>query len=506
MTFSGRPFTNGVRSAALSPDGTLLAALVWDSPDPNSALFLRLVRVSDGQTVGEIESVQSYGELPQFSADGKILATSSLVLAVPTLQPLRLSPLQSSGMMTLTRDGTFVAQGGHVLKVATGGTVFTSQAPGQVEAMAFSPDGATYAELRSGAGAPTLNLWRTSDWTAIGAADIDYGPDGVALIEGPIFFTGDGKRVLVKLRQGLPSPNDAAIYSVLSVPDIKFQVAVAETQPFWDGPVVFAPDGSFVAARLAITTGIWRGADLSSVSRLNEGSNRLAFLGNGTLTAFGGTMYDPTTGASAGMISTVWSGVSPDGRLVITPYDVTVVRLADLSKQATLDDPGVRSMDPALFTRDNRFAAVAGTDTDGNGKLFVFDTSTGKVLANIPEAGPLAVTTTASGAVRVAGFQTSPNAIRVWSVPDGKVLVDVPDVNVPDARVADFSPDGSLVAVAKGTSILIINTETGVVRQTLSAHYDALNQGYGVTSLAFSPTGQLATVGTDQTLRLWCSP
>jgi len=48
--------------------------------------------------------------------------------------------------------------------------------------------------------------------------------------------------------------------------------------------------------------------------------------------------------------------------------------------------------------------------------------------------------------------------------------------------------------------------DSGVVRETLQAHVDPLAQRSGVNYVAFSPTGQLASVGMDETVRLWCSP
>jgi WD40 repeat protein len=513
VIFDRQPFAHASLSASLSPDGTLLAVQGWDLGPENPmgmVLMLRLIRVADGTKVAEIASNFDYGEVPQFTPDGKAVAVSSGFVSVPTLQPLPFS-VGSSGRLALSRDGKLVAQDSHVWNVATGQKVFDSPSPGQLISPAFSPDGATYAELRDGAGAPRLHLYRTSDWSLIREAETRHAPDGVELVAGPIFFSGDGKRILVTLAPSVGSPNQAPVYSVVSVPGLTFERAIADTKVFWAGPVIFSPDGSFAAARLASTAGIWRGADLSPVSQLNEGGEHFAFLGNGTITPFDGKMFDPATGKPLARVSTFSDSISPDGRLAVTWYDHTVERLADLSTQSTLEYRGVLPIEAALFTRDNRFVAMAGTEGTGLdpiAKLFVFDASTGKVVGSLPAGRLQAVTTTASGAVRVAALHET-NTLRVWSVPDGKMLFELPGVisfSVDYSFLADFSPDGSLIAVGKKTSILIMNAETGAFRESLSAHHDVLNQGYGVTSLAFSPTGQLATVGTDETLRLWCSP
>jgi hypothetical protein len=71
--------------------------------------------------------------------------------------------------------------------------------------------------------------------------------------------------------------DDPPAYTSFSVPDLKLQLSITEPRLFWAGPVVFAPDGSFAATRLAGTGAVWRGADLAPVSRFNEGNNNLAF-------------------------------------------------------------------------------------------------------------------------------------------------------------------------------------------------------------------------------------
>jgi WD40 repeat protein len=199
----------------------------------------------------------------------------------------------------------------------------------------------------------------------------------------------------------------------------------------------------------------------------------------------------------------------------------SVIRLADLTTQAVLDTGDL--VFPLgyvwAFSRDHRFVAGAGKDSKRNPKVVVFDAMTGAAIATFAGVPPIAITTTSTGAARVAAFVPVESGfvsdVRVWSVPDGKPLFDIkhasaknypPDIQATVVPMA-FSPDGSLLA-AGGTGIRIFQVETGTLRQTLPAHSDApLSGAYsGVVSLAYSATGQIVSAGWDGTMRLWCSP
>ncbi|MGH3936201.1 MAG: metallophosphoesterase, partial [Pseudonocardiaceae bacterium] len=63
---------------------------------------------------------------------------------------------------------------------------------------------------------------------------------------------------------------------------------------------------------------------------------------------------------------------------------------------------------------------------------------------------------------------------------------------------AAFSPDGALLAVARGQGVEIINLASGDTLRVVSGHTDA------VTAVAFSPDGtHLATTSDDRTAKLW---
>ena len=63
--------------------------------------------------------------------------------------------------------------------------------------------------------------------------------------------------------------------------------------------------------------------------------------------------------------------------------------------------------------------------------------------------------------------------------------------------VADFSPDGSQLAIAAGTDVVVASTETGEIAETLRDHDGA------VTAVEFRPTGELVTAGADGAIITW---
>lgn len=88
------------------------------------------------------------------------------------------------------------------------------------------------------------------------------------------------------------------------------------------------------------------------------------------------------------------------------------------------------------------------------------------------------------------------NRIQVWDVEKGDLLKDLPIDTLIEHIV--FSPDTTLFAAVRDTTIYIGQTEDGSIITALEGHR------WPLTSLAFSPDNHtLASGSTDMTVRLW---
>jgi WD40 repeat protein len=505
------------QAAALSPDGSLLAALGSDGSPGTAGYNVQLLRVSDGARIAMLShDVRAPGP-PQFSPDGKVVVVGSLILSVPALEMLPTTPQfthSAPDHWALSPDGTKIGGGGYIFELATGREL---KAPrlGQdgIYFSAFSPDGTVYAETDN-----LIHLWRTSDWTPIGTPTpvtftAQAGSDGV----GGFFFSDAGTRLIFKVQATIGA--DLPVFQIMNVPDLTTGATIAEPMVGW-GPAVLSPDGSLLMeGLLSGKSTVWRTTDLSEVSRLPEQSLPNAFLANGMLQIYL-WIFNPLDGTKLGYA--IASAISPDGRLAVAPstnLQWLVIRLADLKTQAVIDGNALAyTIGPDwVFSRDNRYVVGSGRDPNGKPKVIVYDAMTGTAVTTLAAATPAAIATTASGAVRVAAFVPVENDfnadVRVFSVPDGQPLFDIKQATAKNWQPSGgmptmaFSPDGTLIA-AGAAGIRIFEVETGRLRETLPAHFDVRRDGSysGVYELAFSPTGQIVSVGWDATMRLWCSP
>jgi len=518
------PFRYRALAAGLSPDGALLAVQGWDEQPAGfpASKILRLVRVADGAVAGEIPAIDAPDLVaPRFTPDGKLLVAGTTLVSVPDLQRHEIDGLTinagggTDAVTALSADGTRVARAGGVWDVASGRALKTapSSSPSLPRVwVAFSPDGATYAESSDEASGIVTHLYRTSDWSLIAEHAVDFRPTGWDSSDGRFLFAGAGRQLVTTIspRYLAGSASDLPIARVHAVPDLAVQATIAEPWAFWAGPATFSPDGSLMVARLAISTGTWRATDLSPLARIAVDSQNYYFLGNGMMTMRMGRVYDPTDGREVGRDPLAWLGISPDGTLAVANRNaaVAIVRLSDLTTMTTLPMVGTASaLNDWTFSRDNRFVVTSATDAQSAEALNVFDAATGAMVMSVAGGAPFAIESS-GGSARLAGAAPGTGAtggLRVWRIPDGVALYDLPA-----AVAVDFSPDGSLVATTLDTAgwVGIYRADTGTLREQFFAHGEASENergAPGVTSVAFSPTGQLATTGFDENIRLWCS-
>jgi len=507
VSFRNKPFDFATTAAALSPDGSVLAALGTDIAPTDEHVVLRLIRVADGARVAELADRDGRPYVPpQFSPDGKAVLVGTTYASIPDLQINFFPPRGNYAATTaLSPDGKLLAGSGEVWDIGSQQKVKRAESLSPTW-VAFSPDGKTYAESFMESGI-TLHLYRTADWSEITLPTTTYGqllPTEIP--DGRFFFARDGKRLFVTLQPyGTDPTPDRSMLRVVNLPDLTIQTVIARTELAFAAPAI-SPDGSLIAAHLTAKGGVWRSSDLSPISRFGEGfPSPLWFLSNGMLIADLSQTYDPNTGLLVNGDLSYWQGVSSDGTMAVLPWGIPlprreIVRLSDLTTISTLRGP-ISGDTEWAFSSDKRYLAALHDGVTEPDTLRVFEISTGKLVSTLAGASPFAIGVS-NGAVRLVGKATDTSRMRVWSIPDGAPLLDLDD-----AGAVAFSPEGSLIAVGQDL-IHIYRSDTGALRQSFFAHGDGpVKASPRVFSVAFGATGQLVSVGgRDGTLRVWCSP
>jgi WD40 repeat protein len=186
--------------------------------------------------------------------------------------------------------------------------------------------------------------------------------------------------------------------------------------------------------------------------------------------------------------------------LTIDPPSSTTASFEPLQEIAALR--GHRGwVKTVLFTADRQMVVSGGQE--GSIRLYRFDKG-GPPEQAIPHlhAGGVQALALASDGKKLAAAATNPEGmVRLWDLstpkPRLKALLQVPRVPV-EALV--FSPNGNLLAVGSGNTILLWNLLNVGIREdcVLKGHAEA------VKSLAFAPHGStLASGSQDGTVRLW---
>jgi WD40 repeat protein len=472
--------TAGVMSVDFSPDGQLLASggadgtiILWDvaarqsldqplishtggvlsvafSPDGQKLAVggddnvITLWNVTDGQPIGQpFTGHTNWVMSVAFSPDGQTLASGSA-------------------------DGTLI-----LWDVVTGqviGQPLTGHTA-SVSSVAFSPDGQT---LASGNDDATIILWDVVTGQVIGQPltghtagvwSVAFSPDGQTLASG----SDDATIILWDVATGQPigQPLTGHTNTVMSVafsPDGKKLVSgstdsivvlwdIVNGQPTGEplgrhgGPVLsvaFSPDGQTLASGSFDSTIIlWDVAARQSLSQALIGHT-----GGGISVAF-----------------------SPDGRTLASSSagDATII-LWDAATGQPMGEPLIghtAGMWSVAFSPDGQTLASGGDD----GTIILWDVTTGQ-----PIGQPL------------VGHQR-----RVWSVafsPDGRTLASGSCGQLDTGLGAGYCDQGE---------IRLWDVDT---RQPLGQ--PLTDHAGGVTSVAFSPDGQmLASSSDDQTVMLW---
>ncbi|PZQ64651.1 MAG: hypothetical protein DI570_04725 [Phenylobacterium zucineum] len=179
----------------------------------------------------------------------------------------------------------------------------------------------------------------------------------------------------------------------------------------------------------------------------------------------------------------------PSGGWVVWRLDPMTGALA---RKVTLMDPHTYALDDTVFSPDGRLAATLGSKPGL--EIRVWDLSSGRaaVTINAPNAHRSAEFSPDGSRLAVGGD----DGITIWDVASGRRLTRFGSGVIDDVA---FSPDGQrLVSGHMNRSVIVWDVASGQMLAQMSGHAKR------ALSVAFSPDGKVVASGSeDGTARLW---
>jgi WD40 repeat protein len=445
-----------VNSMAFSPDGSTLAAAIYNSPSPPGPA--RLWDVRTWKPIATLSVSGTDALSVAFSPDGKTLAVGT----GDGMQLWNVATRQLTATLRPRDDSddpqqlwaAFIRPMAGTAPSPRGGTPFGTI---QADSVAFSPDGEI---LAVGTNVNAIQLWNM----------------GTRKLTGTILAGNAGS---------------------------------------YD-QVAFSPDGGTVAVGTADgTIQLWNAATRRLTATLQRGNgnqtNSLAFSRDGNTLAVGtagGTiqLWDVTTRQltatiPAGNGSNIDSvAISPDGKTLAAGTGDGTIQLLDIPAETTLSEPtAIMSLGigPSLFIpmalslHGQTLAIVTAEDTTQ-----VWDVTTRQLTATF-RTGPGDDTELAfSPDGKTLAFSTSAST-QVWDVTTRQLTATLPVGNEIDTAPVAFSPDGKTLAVSTGAGTTYL--------WDLATHQQvtAIPVLSGSISTTFSPDSKTLAVDTGSEIQLW---
>ena len=235
-----------------------------------------------------------------------------------------------------------------------------------------------------------------------------------------------------------------------------------------------------------------------------------------------------------GTEDSVVAGFSPDGRILATSFpnwmDGTQIRLRDINTGKEIGNLHVKdkSLEPLQFSSDGKMVMIGSLSSEGNDKVFFFDTETSKELASIKSRearfGLGYLTPNGKTYVFMSGARAifwnisaeqesltldcwplrfshdgkwfisreSADELGVRSSTTGQIRVTIP-CKVDQSNVPIFSSDGGMIAHDYDGNVIVWDASTGRELATLKSS----------TSPTFSRDGKRLAVFHIGNIRLW---
>ena len=531
--------TDTINAVAISPDGKILISAANDKT-------IRLWSLPDGRLLTTLEGHTSPVRSLALAPNGRLLATGSRenrlrVWSLPEARLLMTLPGNSSEYFAITPDSKTIAVGSYdiALRSLEDGRLLTTLRPGagDINNIAISPDGKILVSASRG----TLFFWSLPDGkqlrrverVAYNFSDFVFSADSRMLLtgshdSGSLWSLPDGQ-----LLGQLQISNQMSVALFTSDSQRVFTGSVGGNITVWNSqppdfrshlfdPVLTAsksPDKRLLAHNGAVTalTISTDGKILASAS--HDNTAKLWSLPGGQLMA--------SLDGHKENINDV--AILSDGKTIITAADDKTIKLWALPETAPppatsparksnkkAAPPPARPQSSKTAPKGRLLATLEGhqarvqrllisgdgktmASADSNGAIKIWSLPEGRLQVTLAESkndlramamtpdGRLLVTTTAGA--------REERAVSLWSLPEGRLLM----------KLAGHGGQIQAMAIAPDASRLVVASDDGSIRiwELPSGRLLGSLEGSNATSLAFTPDGKLLAASSAFGVALW---